>query len=148
MEVRRGPLPSSAGRRGLATTTAIRQMRSGDDHCDQELAEEVRHCDQELADEVRRGRKEDEGGGGEGGRSRRKKEGGAAHLTQNLTTLTWQVGTKLCLGVLFVSVQVILRKFAHVNAQQRKRVQTTSPKTVSYTRPKVAHSPRVAVRPS
>ena len=44
------------------------------------------HCDQELADEVRPG----EGGGG----GREGVGGGAAHLTENLTTLTWQVGNK------------------------------------------------------
>ena len=43
-EVRRRPLRSRAGRRGPATTTAIKslQMRPGDDRCDQELADEVR----------------------------------------------------------------------------------------------------------
>ena len=42
-------------------------MRSGKAHCDQELAEELRRGDE---------------------------EGEAAQLTENLTTLTWQVGIK------------------------------------------------------
>ena len=81
VEVRRGPQRSDP-----------RQLRSGEAHSAQTLAGwslartivikslQMRsgeaHCDQELADEVRRGKKE------------------AAHLTQNLTTLTWQVGKK------------------------------------------------------
>lgn len=39
-----------------------------------------------------------------------------------------------------------LIQFAHVHAQQRKRVQTTSPDKVSHTRPQVTHRPRVAVK--
>ena len=52
------------------------QMRSGE-----------AHCDEKLADEIRRG----------GGRRRKEEaeEGrGGTHLTENLTTLTWQVGNK------------------------------------------------------
>ena len=68
MEVRRGPLRSRAGSGGPARPTPIKswQMRSGEDHCHQELADEVgeAHCDQELADEVWRGgrRSKEEGG--------------------------------------------------------------------------------------
>ena len=78
--VRQGPLPSSAGRRGPATTTAIKrwQMMSGDDHCDQGLADEVRPGPlQSRAGRWGPARKRRRGG--EGGRG--ELDQGAAHLT-------------------------------------------------------------------
>ena len=81
VEVWRGPQRSRASSWGPARPTAIKcwQKRSSDDH-----------CDQALADEVRRGR----GGRGGEGWGWGELVRGAVHLTQKLTTLTWQVGNK------------------------------------------------------
>ena len=72
VEVRRGPQRSRASRWGPAMPTAIKcwHMRSGDDH-----------CDQGLADEVRRGGGRRGGEGRKGGRKEGKEEGGAVHVT-------------------------------------------------------------------
>ena len=106
-EVRRGPLRSRAGRWGRARTTAIKswQMRSGEDHCDQELADEVRRGPLRsragrwgparttaIKSWQRRSGEEEPRKEGRKGQLER----GAAHLTWNLTILTWQVG-KNCL---------------------------------------------------
>ena len=76
IEVWRGPQRSRASSWGPARTTAIKrwQMMSGNDHCDQGLADEVRPGPLEVRRGGRRKRKEKEEERGELDR-------GAAHLT-------------------------------------------------------------------
>ena len=87
-EVQRGPLRSRASRWCPATTTAIKswQMRSGDDHCQTELEDEVRR----RSLRSRAGR----GGPARRRRSKRRRRRRSRASDINLTTLTWQVGNK------------------------------------------------------
>ena len=66
------------------------------------------HCDQELADEIRRGggrtRKDEEGRDGEEGGRRKDEEGELVRGAAHLTTLTWQVGNNIWRCSIFLDI--------------------------------------------
>ena len=98
VEVRRGPLRSRAGSGGPARPTAIKswQMRSGEAHCDQELADEIWQGSlRSRAGRWGPARKKEEEGG------RRKKEGRrrsrATNIKSNNTPGRWGITIPRCL---------------------------------------------------